>query len=77
MQLGLEDVLEDAELGDFLGLEGVGVVEDFAVAVAEDVGGVPAGDTQVADLEGGSEDGLDEGLAGLEVLTADGRVHLA
>jgi hypothetical protein len=27
-------------------------------------------------LEGRREDGLDEGLAGLEVLAADGRVHL-
>ena len=52
VELGLEDVFEYAELGDFLGLEGFGVVEDLAVAVAEDVGGVPAGDADVADLEG-------------------------
>jgi hypothetical protein len=77
VQLGLEDVLEDAELGDFLGLEGVGIVEDFAVAVAEDVGGVPAGDAEHAGLEGRGEDGLDEGLAGLVVLAGDGGVHLA
>ena len=76
VELGLEDVVEDAEFGDFLGLEGLGVVEDLAVAVAEDVGGVPAGDAEHAGLEGGGEDGLDEGLAGLEVLAADGGVHL-
>ena len=42
IEVGLEDVFERAELGFFLGLEGLGIVEDFAVAVAEDVGGVPA-----------------------------------
>ncbi len=77
VEFGLEDVFEDAEFRDFLGLEGVGVVEDFAVAVAEDVGGVPAGDAEHAGLEGGGEDRLDEGLAGLVVLAADGCVHLA
>ncbi len=30
----------------------------------------------IAGLEGGRENGLDEGLAGLEVLAADGSVHL-
>ncbi len=77
VELGLEDDVEDAELGLFLGLEGLGVVEDFAVTVAEDVGGVPAADAEHAGFEGGREDGFDEGLAGLEVLAADGRVHLA
>ncbi len=77
VELGLEDDVEDAELGLFLGLEGLGVIEDLAVAVAEDVGGVPAGDAEHAGLEGGGEDGLDEGLAGLEVLAADGCVHPA
>src|SRR6266851_1160473 len=76
VQLGLEDVVKHAELGFFLGLEGLGVVEDLAVAIAEDVGGVPAADAEVADLKGRGEDGLDEGLAGLEVLAADGSVHL-
>ena len=77
VELGLEDDVEDAELGLFFGLEGLGVVEDFAVAVAEDVGGVPAADAEHAGFEGRGEDGLDEGLAGLEVLAADGCVHLA
>ena len=48
VKLGLEDHFQQAELGDFLGLEGLGIVEDFAVAVAEDVGGVPAGDAEHA-----------------------------
>ena len=77
VELGLKDHLEEAELGFLFGLEGLGVVENFPVAVAEDVGGVPAGDAEHAGLEGGGEDGLDEGLAGLEVLAADGCVHLA
>jgi hypothetical protein len=77
VELGLEDYVEDAELGLFLGLEGLGVVEDFAVAVAEDVGGVPAADAEHAGLEGGRENCLDKGLASLEVLAADGCVHLA
>ncbi len=76
VKLGLEDVFQNAELRDLFGFEGLGVVEDFAVAVAEDVGRVPAGDAEVADLEGGGENGLDEGLASLEVLAADWSVHL-
>ena len=69
--LRLEDVLENPELGDFLGLEVVRIVENFAVAVAEDVRRVPAADAELAGLEGRREDGLDERLAGLEVLAAD------
>ena len=73
IELGLEDVFERAELRLFLGLERLGIVEHFAVAVAEDVGGVPAGDAEQARLEGRREHGLHEGLTGLEVLAADGR----
>ena len=76
VKFGLEDVLEYAQLGDLFGLEGLGIIEDFAVAVAEDVGGVPATDAEITDLEGRCQDGLDEGLAGLEVLAADRSVHL-
>ncbi len=39
IKLGLEDVFERAELRLFLGLERLRIVEHFAVAVAEDVGG--------------------------------------
>ena len=76
IELGLEDVLERAELGLLFGLERFGIIEDFAVAIAEDVGGVPAGDAEQACLEGGREDSLHEGLAGFEVLAADGSAVL-
>ena len=58
VQLGLEDVFEDAELGDFFGFEGLGVVEDLAIAVAEDVGRVPALETQITRFETGRQNGL-------------------
>jgi len=77
VKVGLEDVLENAELGHFLGFKGLGVVENFAVTIAEDVGGVPARDTEVANLEGGGENGLDEGLAGFEVFAGNGCIHPA
>jgi hypothetical protein len=76
VQLRLEDVVENAELGLFLGLEGLGIVEHFAVPIAENVRRVPAADTEQTRLEGGGQNGLDEGLAGLKVLAADGSVHL-
>ena len=72
IELRLQDVLQHAELRLFLGLEALGVVEHLAVAVAEDVGRVPARDAQHAGLEHRREHGLDHGLAGLEVLAADG-----
>src|SRR5437879_1978161 len=68
--IGLEDVLEHAELRFFLRLEGLGVVEHFSVAVTKDVGGVPAGEPEHAGLEGGRQDRLHHRLAGLEVLAA-------
>ncbi len=71
IKLGLEDVFERAQLRLFLGLEGLRIVEHFAVAIAEDVGRVPAGDAEHARFEGRREHGLHEGLAGLEVLAAD------
>jgi hypothetical protein len=64
-------VLEHAELRLLLGLEVVRVVEHLAVAVAEDVGRVPAVEAEHAGLEHRAEHGLDEGLAGLEVLARD------
>ena len=71
IELRLQDVLEDAELRLLLGLEALWVVEHLAVAVAEDVRGVPAVEAQHARLEHRREDRLDQGLAGLEVLAAD------
>ena len=73
IEFGLQDVFERAEFGLFLGLEGLGIVEHFAVAVAENVGGVPAGDAQQARLKSRRQNGLHERLAGLEILAADGR----
>src|SRR5438270_5943125 len=66
-----EDVFEDGELRLLFGLEGFGVVKDFAVAVAEDVGRVPAVQAQHARLESGRGYGLHQGRPGLEVLAAD------
>ena len=43
IELGLKDEVEHAELRFFLRLERFGIVEHFAVAIAEDVGGVPSG----------------------------------
>jgi hypothetical protein len=42
VEAGLQDVIQHAELGLLLGAEAAGVIEHFAVAVAEDVGRVPA-----------------------------------
>ena len=77
VEFRLQNDVEHAELGFFLGFEGLRVVEDLAVTVAKDVGGVPAGDAEHTSLEGRGQDRLDERLAGLEVLAADGCVHLA
>ena len=68
----LEDVLEDAQLALFLRLEGLGIVEDLAVAVAEDVGREPAVEAEEPRFESGGKDGLHQGLPGLEVLAGDG-----
>src|SRR2546422_4907741 len=48
IKMRLENIFEDAELGFFLGLERTGVVEDFAIAIAEDVGGKPATSSAIA-----------------------------
>ena len=54
-----------------LRLERLRIVEHLAVAVAEDVGRVPALEAEQARLEAGREDRLHQGLAGLEVLAGD------
>ena len=76
MQVRLQDVLEHAQLRHFLRLERLRIVEHLAVAVAEDVGRVPALEAEVARLEAGREDGLHQRLAGLEVLAADRQLLL-
>ena len=77
VEVGLEDLFENAELGFLFGFEGAGIFEHFAIAVAEDVGGEPAADAQHAGLEAWGEQGLHEGLAGFEVFAADGDVVVA
>src|SRR6185312_9638903 len=74
--LRLEDVLQHAELRLFLGLEVVSIVQQFAVAIAQDLGRVPPCYTKLTRLERRCKNGLEERLPGLEVLAADGRVHL-
>jgi len=56
--VGLEDRVEHALLGDFLGLEVFRVIEHFAVAVAEDVVENQPLRPSMAGLEAGSDDGL-------------------
>ena len=74
IELRLQDVFEHAELRFFLGFEGVGIVEHFAVAIAENVGREPAVEAEHARFEAGREDGFQQRLAGLEILAADGHV---
>ena len=71
VDLGLEDGVEHTELRHLLGLEVLRGVEHLAVAVAEDVRGVPAAHTEHAGLETRGQQGLHERLAGLEVLAGD------
>src|SRR5690606_41614999 len=54
---GLQDVLEHAQLALLLGLERLGIVEHLAIAVAEDVGAVPARDAEHPRLEHRREHG--------------------
>src|SRR3569623_1279416 len=75
--VGLEDRVDHAELRHFLRLERLGVVEDLAVAVTEDVRRVPALEAEHARLEAGREDRLHQGLARLEVLAGDRHALLA
>src|SRR6266545_4875108 len=65
-----EDRVEHRHLRDLLRLEGVGVVEDLAVAVAEDVRREPAVEAEEPRMQHRRDGGLHERLAGLEVLAA-------
>src|SRR5215211_1644691 len=71
VEVGLQDIFQHGELGDFLGLQASFVVEDLAVPISEDVGRVPALEAQRPGLQARRHDGLQEGLAGLEVLARD------
>src|SRR6266545_2017715 len=65
-----EDLVEHRLLRDLLRLERVGVVEDLAVAVAEDVRREPALEPEEPRVQHRRDGRLDERLAGLEVLAA-------
>ena len=73
IELRLQDVLEHRQLRLFLGLERAGIVQHFAVAIAQNVGGEPAVHAQHARFEAGREHRLHQRLAGLEILAADRR----
>src|SRR5262249_26872942 len=66
VELGLQDVVEDGLLALFLGLERLRIVQDFAVAVPQNVGRIPALDAEQARLEPGRDDGLDQRLPGFQ-----------
>src|SRR5216117_1625918 len=76
IQVGLKDVLEQAELRLLFGLERLRIVQHLAVAIAENVGGIPAREAEHARLERRGEDALHHRLTGLEVLAADRYVVL-
>ena len=76
VQLRLQDGVQHTELGFFLGLEAFRVVQHLAVAIAEDIGRVPAGQAQHPGLDHRRDHRLQQSLAGLEVLAADRHAQL-
>src|SRR5260370_2371732 len=72
IKLRLQNVLQNTQLRFFLGLEGSRIFQHLAVAVPQDIGGVPPAQAQHAGLERRSQNGLHQRLAGLEILAADG-----
>src|SRR5258708_2882456 len=77
IQSGLQNVFERSELRFFLGLERAGIVQHLAVAIAQDVGGIPSAYPEQPRLEGGSEHGLYQSLASLEIFAANWNFALA
>ena len=77
IKLRLQDLIEHAELGLFLGLERAGIFQHFAVAIAQNVGGKPAVQPQHAHLQARRDQRLHERLAGLEIFSANGKAALA
>src|SRR6266540_3686242 len=71
VDLGLENRVQDRDLGDLLRTEGTRVVQDLAVAVAQDVRREPALQAQHPGLESGRDDRFHHRLTGLEVLARD------
>ena len=71
-----ENRLQSGELRNLFCTEVGGLVEHQAVAVAEDIGREPAGETEAAGTDDGGEAGLHESLTGLEVLAGDRHLGL-
>src|SRR6266545_4457264 len=71
VDLGLENRVQDRDLGDLLRTEGTRVVQDLAVAVAEDVRREPAFQAQHPGFESGRDDRFHHRLTRLEVLSRD------
>src|SRR4029077_8029312 len=77
IKFGLQDVLEHRKLGLLFGLKRSWILKHFAIAIAQNVGGEPAIQSDHAGLETRSQNRLNQGLAGLVVLSADWRLMLA
>ena len=69
--VAVDDIVDDARLGDLLGAELSGGAEVLAIVVAKVVVGDDGSNLDTGADEEVSEDGLDLGLAGLEVITSD------
>ena len=74
VDLGLKDGIDHTKFRNLFGLEVVRIVKHLAVAVTENVGGVPTTKTEHAGLESRSKKGLEPGLTSLEVLAGDRHV---
>src|SRR5215469_1494260 len=76
IELRLQNIFERAEFGFLFGFERARVVEDFAVAIAENVGGEPAVEAEHARFESRRENGFHERLAGFEIFAAKGNAFV-
>ncbi len=65
-------MFDNGKFGDFLGFERTGVIEDFAVAVSENISREPAAEAEAACAQAGGDDGFHQGLARLEILAHNG-----
>src|SRR5712664_366414 len=74
IQLRLENIFQNTELGLFFCLERSRVLENFAVTIAKNVGGKPAVKSQHARLERRGKNSLEKSLSGLEVFSANGHI---
>ena len=77
IEFRLENVFEHGKFALLFGPERLRVVEHFSIAVAEDVGGKPAVQPQLAGLQPRRDDRLQQSLSSLEVLAAHRDSELA